>query len=354
MTYSKRNNTFENPNQTLNDIEKCHITFLYKLHFFNQDLHNKINGNDKSVKSKEETLYIINRKLIEVMKSFYFYDEIKPLFTKERKINDIIASFPSVLINKIKNQNHDVLKDEKLFNIKILKVADLELYYYTNISLSDDNTISYLKPDKFIYNKMNKKISSGIAKKKLFLTYENLIYIGIIDYNNIFIPEILLFCSDKNSLTIISKEIKSNSIENFKNQIEIGRSIDGFNIGKYKGPNVIVLLDGNNNINKSIMENKNSQNSNVMKPNLMIDGSHQKNEISQNYQKNYNNIGEFQNTEINFKTLNNEVSHNNIQNASIYQNWNFLNDSKSPENQQYIQQNYNNPFNNNSQSINLL
>ena len=130
------------------------------------------------------------------MKSLYFYNEIKPLFTKDKQINDIMASFPNDLINKIKNQNHDILKDEKLFNINRLKFADLELYYYTNISLSDDNILSYLKPDKFIYNKLNKKISYEIAHKKLILIYETVIHIGILDYNYVFIPEILILSSD--------------------------------------------------------------------------------------------------------------------------------------------------------------
>ena len=160
------NNPFDGEKKDLNDIIKCHISFLYKFHCFNQDWPDKINGNNK-VKSKNETLYIINPQLIEKMKALYFYDEIKPLFTKYKQIKDIIALFPSDLINKIKNQNHYILKDEKLYNINMLQFADLELYYYTNIFLLDDNVISYLKTDKFIYNKLNKKISSGIAKKKI-------------------------------------------------------------------------------------------------------------------------------------------------------------------------------------------
>ena len=40
-----KNSKVEGTKQGLNDIEKCHINFLYKLHFFNQDFHNKINGN---------------------------------------------------------------------------------------------------------------------------------------------------------------------------------------------------------------------------------------------------------------------------------------------------------------------
>ena len=259
MENSKGNKTFEGSKPALNDIEKCHITFLYKLHFFNQDFHNTINGNT-NINLKDKILYIINPKLIQIMKSLYFYNEIKPLFTKDKQINDIMASFPNDLINKIKNQNHDILKDEKLYNINRLKFADLELYYYTNISLSDDNILSYLKPDKFIYNKLNhsKKIAYEIAHKKLILIYETVIHIGILDYNHIFIPEILVLSSDKKDLTIISKEIKSNSIENFKNQIKIIGNKLGCNIGKYRGYNLVVFLDRNNNLNNSFIESKNS------------------------------------------------------------------------------------------------
>ena len=351
MKNSKDNNAMESSKLVLNDIEKCHITFLYKLHFFNPDFHNTINGNT-NINLKDKILYIINPKLIELMKSLYFYNEIKPLFTKDKKINDIIASFPNDLINKIKNQNHDILKDEKLYNINRLKFADLELYYYTNISLSDDNILSYLKPDKFIYNKLNhsKKIAYEIAHKKLILIYETVIHIGILDYNHIFIPEILVLSSDKKDLTIISKEIKSNSIENFKNQIKIIGNKLGCNIGKYKGVNIVVFLNRNNSLNNSFIENKNSRHYNNMNQKLNNAGNHQKIEISKDYQKNYSKIGEFPNPENSIINLKNGVSYNDIQNESIYKNRIFLYDSNPNKNQQFNQNKLNYQLNNNSLS----
>ena len=227
MKFSK----VEETKYSINDIVKCHINFLYKLHFFNQDFHNKINGNT-NIKSNDEILYIINPNLIRTMKSIYFYNEIKQFFTKEKQINDIIALFPNDLINKIKNQNKDILKDEKLFNIHTVQFGDLDLKYYKDISLLNDNTISYLKQDQNLFNKLNssRKITSVFSQKKLILIYEDVIHIGILDYNHIFIPEILILCTGKDNLKTISEEIKYNSIENFKNQTTIVGKKLGYDI----------------------------------------------------------------------------------------------------------------------------
>ena len=309
----------------INDIAKCHINFLYKLHFFNQDFHYKINGNT-NIKSNDEILYIINPNLIRTMKSIYFYNEIKQFFTKEKQINDIIASFPIELINKIKNQNHDILKDEKLFNIHRVQFGDLYLKYYKDISLLNDNTISYLKQDQYLFNKLNssRKITSVFSQKKLILIYEDVIHIGILDYNHIFIPEILILCTGKDNLTTISKEIKYNSIENFKNQTTIVGKKLGCDIGKYKGLNIVVFLNTNNKIENCFTENKNSHNYNNLKKEINSnDIILQKNGKFQNYPNNSNDIEQLPKP-------------------------GFIN-----KNQQLIQQNFNNPFNNNLQSIQI-
>ena len=67
----------------LNETKKCHIEFLSKIDDFYDDFHNKINGSYNIKQSTDEKEgYIINPKLIEELKNFYYYDQIKNKFKK--------------------------------------------------------------------------------------------------------------------------------------------------------------------------------------------------------------------------------------------------------------------------------
>ena len=63
-------------NLTLNEIEKCYIEFLYKLKFFYEDFHKRVNTHT-NIRLPEGVGYIINPKLIETIKSIYCYDKMK-------------------------------------------------------------------------------------------------------------------------------------------------------------------------------------------------------------------------------------------------------------------------------------
>ena len=150
-------------NLALSEIEKSHIEFLYKLVFFYEDFHKKINAN-KSIKLSEGVGYIVNPKLIEAFKQIYKYDKIKQYFKKGDKINDIINTFPKHLIQEIKQQNKAILKNEDLFNISFQKHDKNELKYFTNCTILDSSLISYLQKDMYIYNTLQKiKVSYMIA-----------------------------------------------------------------------------------------------------------------------------------------------------------------------------------------------
>ena len=242
-------------NLTLNEIEKCYIEFLYKLKFFYEDFHKRVNTHT-NIRLPEGVGYIINPKLIETIKSIFCYDKMKQFFIRGSKINDIIISFPNHLIQEIKQSNHEILKNEELFNLNIQKHGKIELKYFTNCIILDSTLISCLHKDVYIYNKIQKaKISYVISNNKLILKYEFVINIGILN-NYIFIPEILLLCTGKENLEYIFNSIIYKPIDNIINQTKILEN----NIGKYKGHNIIVFLNTNYIPKNPFIENNNVQN----------------------------------------------------------------------------------------------
>ena len=236
----------------MDEIQIFHIKFLYSLHLFYEELEKEINGS-KNVKSSLQEGYMINHQLIDTFKKIYYYEKIKYLFKKENKIDEIIQSLENDYIKKVKSQNVQILNEEKLFKIQIQKYNNLELKYFLNCNIMDSKSYKILYENIYFNNKPEiSSIFYFIINKKIILTYEFVINIGILKKNNIFESEILILCSGKESFNSIIKDINILSIENFSNQVNIEQK----NIGKYKGNNVVVFINTNYIPIKKIDDNK--------------------------------------------------------------------------------------------------
>ena len=120
------NKIIEEAKLELDENKKTHLEFLYKLHQYYQELNKEINENNNSKISTEEG-YIINYKLIETLKKYYYYDEIKNLFERANSINDLIRSLPKEYIAKVQKQNEDILKKKELYFPEVKKYGNLEI-----------------------------------------------------------------------------------------------------------------------------------------------------------------------------------------------------------------------------------
>ena len=263
----------------LNEFKKCHIEFLSQLHFFYEDFHNIINGNPNyKLSADEKEGYIINPKLIEALKNFYYYDQIKNKFKKGRKINEIIKTLQKEYLEIIKGTNDDKLKKDELFHIDITKYGKLDIKYFLNCTIINSDICNILFKDIYIYDKLKHfKINYITTKKKLILIYEMIINIGKLNKNNIFIPEILILCTGYENLKSILEDIKSYTLDKFFSYINILEK----NIGKYKGNNVVVFL------NEQYIP-QNNQIQNMIQPNNNQQKMQQNNEINQSIRTNQN------------------------------------------------------------------
>ena len=249
------------------------MEFLFKLNQYFQELNKEINDNYSKTSTEEG--YIINYKLIQTLKKFYYYDEIKYLFERANSINDIIISLPKEYIPKVQKQNEDILKKKELYFPEIAKYGKLEIKYFINGSILKSKLLKYLGKDFYPHNKLERsKVLYAISNQKLIITYEMVINIGKLFSDNIFISEILILCSGEESLNSIFNEVKVNKIDNFINQVNILEK----NIGKYKGSNIVVFINEkyipkkpiknefiNNNhlLQKDFNNNSSSQNHNI-------------------------------------------------------------------------------------------
>jgi len=237
------NDNNENKNNSamiLNETEKYHIEFLFNLHFFKEDFQNNINGtinNDPSIKEG----YIINTKFVESIKKNYYYHYIKKFFQREKEINEIFEFLGKDYIEKIEKHRGELKFDENLFNPNDKHYKNMGIKYFVDSTILNSFLIQILYKDKKIYNKFERmKIVYSIIKKKVVIIYNLNINIGILDLNNnIFKPEILILFKDENNIKYIFNELKSSSIENFLNQINIKEN----NVGNYKEDNVVVFLN---------------------------------------------------------------------------------------------------------------
>ena len=223
----------------LDKTKKIHIKFLYRLYIFYQDFNNRINKH-QNLKTLDEEGYIINSNLIKTFEAFYYIDQIKDVFTKGNNFNDIMDILPKEYIQNVQRQNEEISTKEDLFYPNTKKYKNLEIKYFINSMILDSNVIKYLYKDKNFDHKLDhSKITYAIAKGKIIVKYENVINIGIVDINNIYNPEILIYCSGPQELTSTFNGVKANTIENFITQIKMTAK----NIGKYKENNIVVFIN---------------------------------------------------------------------------------------------------------------
>ena len=291
----------------LNETKKCHIEFLSKLDDFYDDFHNKINGSYNIKQSTfEKEGYIINPKLIEELKNFYYYDQIKNKFKKGKKINEIINTLQKEYLEIINGVNDDILRKDELFHIYMAKYGKLDIKYFLNCTIISSDICNILFKDTYIYDKLKHfKINYITTKQKLILIYEIIINIGKLNQNNIFIPEILILCTGYGNLKSILEDIKLCTLDKFISHINIIEK----NIGKYKGNNVVVFL------NKQYIP-QNNQIQNMIQPNNNQQKMQQNNEINQSIRTNQN----INNNSVkpNMKDTNSKI--NNTKDGSISNN----------------------------------
>ena len=241
MIIIKKEKKLKEEKPVLDERKKCHLEFLSKLNSFYEYFHKEINEHKNYKSSTEGCLYIINPKLIENLKEFYYYDEIKSLFEKDKKISEIIKSLSDEYIKKIQKQNDDIIRDQIYFYPHTKLYENLNLKYFINSTIVDSDLIKILYKDKDISNKLeNSRVFYSISNRKLILRYGLIINIGNLDDNNIFNSDILIMCSSK-SFESTYKEIKSMSIDNFINNVKIIEK----NIGNYKEDNKVVFINEN-------------------------------------------------------------------------------------------------------------
>jgi len=199
---------YEEPKIVLEPNKKSHIEFLYRLQLYYDDLNNEINGK-KTFKPQIEEGYIINYKLIETFKNFYYYNELKILFLKGETIGDIIELLSKEYITKVQKQDVNILKKEELYYPEVKRFKDVEMKYFINSTIIKKNLIICLGNDSHINDIFkHSKISYVIANKKVIILYGMMINIGIFDSNNIFNSEILIRCSGENSLNSTFNELR--------------------------------------------------------------------------------------------------------------------------------------------------
>ena len=247
-----KNKIVVKPKIVIKQTKRNHIEFLYRLHLYYDELYNEINGK-KNLKTLPEEGYIINYKLIETFKNFYYYDEIKNQFEKGKTINEIIESLPNEYITKVQKQNEDILRKEELYYPDVKRYGNLEIKYFLNSTLLKSSLIKYLGNDFHLHNNFEaSKVSYIIINQKIIIKYGMILNIGILDSNNIFISYILILCSGEESLNSAFNEIRKNNIDNIINQVNIIEK----NIGKYKEHNMVVFINEKYIPQKQKCENK--------------------------------------------------------------------------------------------------
>ena len=260
------------PKDNINEKDEKIIEIILLIYQFNKDLKNEIN-NSLNFKNNEEyknkinynKCYLIRKEWLNKFKNFYSYNKIEEYIknkdlseidTNDIKMNNLIKE----IINhtKIENVNNNSIQDineEIIINLSIselsLLVKEENIYYPNNFYII--NTYILKKIYKNIlfkdYKKENDKKNNYIVNNgQIILKYEyklnnneikyyNILF-GVLNDNNIFIPQILLFF-EKN------ENERNREFEKLKEEINIKYNINNPNAIKLDSILLFKFLNNN-------------------------------------------------------------------------------------------------------------
>ncbi len=253
---------------TLNQQIINNIKFLSGFYLFYEDIKNQAKKLDSSYKEYEKG-YMINEKLFKLYSKNYDYNKFKDILNNDNKIklsidrnknlsndeniekisNELIKILPNNLKEKYINGFNEfieLLKDNELYSAKLKRYNHKEFLFFNSCILVKENLIRLISTDSPEIQKIinNLKVHFLITDKKLIINYNYILYVGYIDKNYIFNPELIFFCSGNESLEQILKDIRIYGYNNVLNKIKIKEK----NVATYNYNNSILVLLINENL----------------------------------------------------------------------------------------------------------
>ena len=188
---------------------------LKNLYSNNQKIMEKLQGN-----SKKQYFYLINKKILNAIKTEYNYKEFCDIVDKKKNIPSLknqkkefytfIKTFPEPFLNKFINKSKYETKYSKddlapeIINVNYFDNSQKNIMIYNNFELLIKEIIEVFIKD--IYKINHCYLECSIVKGKIIINYSNKLNnnkyvssIGIIDNENTYNTEYLLIYKDYNS-----------------------------------------------------------------------------------------------------------------------------------------------------------